>query len=187
MIKESHVWALEWCASSTNKYEIFFLRYVLISEDIFPAEDMVVIITLELSIFCFHSESSNVVFTIVTIGKFIFWGTISNVRNNPKVLNFLYVWVRRASEGTITKTFWQVFAIKKASIVSVFPVPVGITTIALSSPSSAWASKACKAPICGERNPWCSPIPFLNRKRPFHDSTILLGVRLVLFIFWKVF
>ena len=39
-------------------------------------------------------------------------------------------------DGTITKTFLHIFATVYANIVSVFPVPVGITTIALSSLSS---------------------------------------------------
>ena len=44
-------------------------------------------------------------------------------------------------------------------MVSVFPVPVGMTTVARSSVTLQWAIAACRAPICGGRNPRWTTAP----------------------------
>ncbi|GAA4736898.1 hypothetical protein GCM10023229_14300 [Flavisolibacter ginsenosidimutans] len=53
--------------------------------------------------------------------------------SKPKVINFSEICVLKESDGTETNNLLQEFAIKVANIVSVLPVPVGITTIAFSS------------------------------------------------------
>ena len=71
----------------------------------------------------------------------------------PKVLNLLNNCPRRAFVGTVTSTLLHLPATKADIIVSVLPVPVGSTTVAVSVGDSIWLSKACKAPNCGLLNP----------------------------------
>ena len=69
-------------------------------------------------------------------------------------MNFSEICVRNESEGTETNSFLHLFEIRVANIVSVLPVPVGITTIPLSSGFCKWLKIEYKAPIWGGRKPF---------------------------------
>ena len=71
----------------------------------------------------------------------------------PNVKNFLTVCLRSKSLGTITSVRLICSDTNAAIIVSVFPVPVGITTVAGSRETVQCAFIANRAPICGKRNP----------------------------------
>ncbi len=90
--------------------------------------------TLHLSTkFCKSCGVSKPLLTIPTIGFRQDSSTIPYSFSNPSVINFCAICVLSESEGTETRSFLQQFEISVANIVSVLPVPVGITTIALSS------------------------------------------------------
>ena len=57
-------------------------------------------------------------------------GTTVSAGKYPKSMNFFDICVRRESDGTMSKIRSHRWYIMVASIVSVFPVPVGSTTVA---------------------------------------------------------
>lgn len=60
-----------------------------------------------------------------------------NSLSTPRVANFVAICVRNASVGTITNTLLQGLEMNTESIVSVSPVPVGITTMPI------WPALVC--------------------------------------------
>ena len=64
----------------------------------------------------------------------------------PNVKNFRAIWARSASVGTSTSTRTQRADTKVANIVSVLPVPVGMTTVATSLLVDQCAWMAWSAP-----------------------------------------
>src|SRR5688572_10682540 len=65
----------------------------------------------------------------------------------PRVRNFSAIWVRSASVGTTTRTREQPADTRTDNIVSVFPVPVGITIVDGSEDTDHLAWIAWIAPI----------------------------------------
>ena len=104
--------------------------------------------------------------------------TIPNLCRHPKVRNLSESCPRRASCGTVTSTFLHWAATMIPSIVSVLPVPVGITIIDLSLRLYLLDRNACIAETCGSRNPG-SLVSLSSCKKvnlPLHDFTICSGV-----------
>ena len=66
------------------------------------------------------------------IGNFTLWVRTAQPGSFkiPSVRNFSAIWVRSASVGTTTRSLGQIADTRIAIIVSVFPVPVGITIVA---------------------------------------------------------
>lgn len=94
----------------------------------------------------------------------------------PSVRNFSAIRVRSASVGTITSTREQHADTSTDNIVSVFPMPVGITIVAAVSDTDQCACTACRAPICGWRSPlisrsWSSST---YENAPRHESSTAL-------------
>ncbi|MNG18471.1 hypothetical protein D3C84_1025410 [compost metagenome] len=78
------------------------------------------------------------------------------------------IWERNASEGTNTRALASRPAISSPSMVSVFPVPVGITIVAVVAGAiTRWPSAAYSAASCGLRNPdvWVSRTARLKLNR----------------------
>src|SRR6185437_837129 len=100
--------------------------------------------------------------------------TPSNERSIPKVRNLSVNWLRSASVGTMTRTFGHGVDTGSAIMVSVLPVPVCMTMVAVSAETVQCAWIACTAPIWGGRSPFIptdsSSSTYLNA--PDHDSRI---------------
>ena len=134
----------------------------------------------------FQSENGLRPVIALTLGKFVSLSTTPIFLRIPRVPYFLAIWDLNASDGTTTNVLMHWCATIKESIVSVLPVPVGITIMPFSSsPHSKWAIIEWSAPICGERKPCFSSensvafCALLKWKWPSHDWAISTGV-----IFW---
>ena len=93
---------------------------------------MVVTITLELSMISNKSLSADTPsLRMPTIGFNTSLSRMPNAFSNPNVINFSANWLRSASDGTITSNFSHLSTANTDSMVSVLPVPVGITTVAI--------------------------------------------------------
>ena len=64
-------------------------------------------------------------------------------------MNFSASWVRNASVGTMTSNFSHPIETRIDSIVSVLPVPVGMTIVAVASETVQCEWVACMAPNLG--------------------------------------
>jgi hypothetical protein len=94
----------------------------------------------------------------------------------PSFSNFRVSWSRRASEGTTTSSRSGRTAMSAATIVSVLPVPVGMTIVAGSFGSVVqYPRSECTAPTWGRRNP-AESAPSSNKgKRAGQLSRTLVG------------
>ncbi|MDQ0137844.1 hypothetical protein J2T08_005788 [Neorhizobium galegae] len=78
----------------------------------------------------------------------------------PRLRNLSEICVRKASLGTTTRSRSTSATTIRASIVSVLPVPVGITMVAGAEEAVQWPRAACIAPICGFLRPgWTTMSP----------------------------
>lgn len=119
-----------------------------------PATFMVVTITLPRRKMSSTSWTlDGLCFSVTTTGGWMFSGTQPHSISLPSVMNLLTVWSRKAALGTTIISRCSCAQIRSDSIVSVLPVPVGMTMVAGSSLTLQCASAACKAPIWGRRSP----------------------------------
>ena len=132
-----------WCASSTNRWLHADARAPRTSSSMLPTTAMVATATLQLRMNRAASSGvSNLCSTLPTTGREAVPSITPNRWSTPNVENFPAIWSRRADVGTTTRSDVGRSRARRASMVSVLPVPVGMTTVPVPAVTFQCASEA---------------------------------------------